>query len=351
MTIYDFFYQTFSVRMRFLKTIAFALLITLLGCQEKPAPPPQQPPKEQARAIAHAYHGSLLDKDLKLLNNVPPDEATAYYRQHGWPPIFADEKEGPPAKPVNKPKGQPEPPKGTYMHDCWEAGVPLPPPWGDKRWKSKGKLTKVFALPQYTAEVYVYESTDPLGICYALPRRDAKGVIQALGIICQGRKSSKACFWDNKKPNTNPAVPITGDDTKGMDPAKIADGSNLVENCTDCHRGDNVFIIVPDTPLEPNDPKKTSVDNPPYTPVGKRKGWENPQKDYGLKKDKDKKKMQCLRCHSIPELSDSYCRVMKEMVEENWMPPAGYDVKDFAEDIAKLKAGCNALPPPSSRWP
>ncbi len=175
-------------------------------------------------------------------------------------------------KPVPPPVKTPLPATATqYMKDCDAAGVPLPPKWGDPAWVKKGNLSKVFASKLPTTEVWVAQS--PAGVCYALPRKDAGGTIKLLGQICQNQTTGKTCFWDNKSPtdgSTGLAV------TNGMGPENMAGGDKLKENCTECHRGDNAFIIHPETALElgPNNPcdggRKPSdlPSGAKYSPIG-----------------------------------------------------------------------------------
>jgi hypothetical protein len=237
-----------------------------------------------------------------------------------------------------------------YMEQCKEAGVPLPPKWGDEGWKQqKPDLEKVFdADPNFDTpitEVWVYENE--LGFCYALPRKNKDGGIELLGIICQGKKSGKACFWDNVEPGTE--AKIRGEKTKKLDPALIGDGSNLKENCTECHRGDNVFLITPRTALD-LDPKKdgrtdrkTEVDTPPYQPLsGGRPEWINPTRE-----DTDRLAYPgtgCSFCHSIPVVTEKYCRLLRAMVHGKVMPPSGHDLdRDEQEEVKQLKEECKKL--------
>ena len=91
----------------------------------------------------------------------------------------------------------------AYIDACAAAGVPVPPPWGDKRWKSNGRLQTKFILETEVAEVFWYQSKSPVGVCIALPRwkeNDKKNVnVGALGIICQGHTTGTSCYWDNMK--------------------------------------------------------------------------------------------------------------------------------------------------------
>jgi hypothetical protein len=247
----------------------------------------------------------------------------------------------------NHPLAQPA--MSPYMKECKDAGVPLPPNWPDAAWKKREPdlpKEKVFdADPDFetpTTEVRVYETE--LGFCYALPRKDKDDAIMLLGIICQGKKSGKACFWDNVKPGTKDK--IQGKDIK-LDPAKIADGSNLQENCTNCHRGDNVFAITPRTALDLDPTKdgrgerKTDVDTPPYQPLsGGRTDakWTNPARPADDPLAYPGKG--CSFCHSIPVVTKEYCGLVNRMIRAKAMPPNGKLDADYNEDVARLKKEC-----------
>jgi|GEM_PF-5651494 len=253
-----------------------------------------------------------------------------------------------------------------YMTKCKEQQVPVPPVWGTSEWVYKGNLDTVFDADkkQYpTTEVWVYVSDQPKGICYALPRKKDANTIGLLGMICQG-ENGKACFWDNKEPGTNTLITPAN----GMDPAKEADGSNLIEKCVDCHRGDNAFLITPKTALQqdytgksvpPDDQngRPTSVAKPPYEPISTnppRPGWineaNNPNQPVAgnvkLAKDSDG----CELCHAIPKLTPGYCGLARGMVENHLMPPSGTTKDpDMAADVTAIRQMCNELQP--GIWP
>jgi len=232
-----------------------------------------------------------------------------------------------------------------YMKACKDAGVPLPPKWPDSAWKRRLPdlpKEKTFDSDLPTTEVWVAE-TD-LGVCYALPRKTVDGEIKNLGMICQGKKTGKACFWDNIAADTGNQ--ITGKDIT-LDPAKIRDGSNLAENCTECHRGDNVFLITPKTALDlsPDEEmlgkRKTDVDTPPYEPLsGGRKDqvWENPVRGKGDKLTGSGEG--CQFCHSIPPVTKKYCGLLNALTKGKLMPPSGKMDADEIKDVKRLKQEC-----------
>ena len=71
------------------------------------------------------------------------------------------------------------------------------------------------------AQVYVYKSAAPEGMCIALPRSSNPGggssnIIGLDGVICLGKTTSKVCFWDNQEPDgpgaPGPARAVSGRD-------------------------------------------------------------------------------------------------------------------------------------------
>lgn len=136
-----------------------------------------------------------------------------------------------------------------YIRECEEAGVPIPPPMFSKAWTNRNTFDTEFISEDSLAELWLYESDAPEGACLALPRyyETNTNVADLLGIICLGRRSSKACFWDN--PN-GPA----GDFPRNVevDISKFVGGADLPANgqgtCTDCHAGENPFVVHPDVP-------------------------------------------------------------------------------------------------------
>ena len=167
--------------------------------------------------------------------------------------------------------GQPD------VTECANAGIPTPPPfnyedaWHQRpatQWKKGGQLLDPFISEQYTAEVFYYDA-NPAGVCYALPRsvfpagkkpEDGPPTsIVLLGVICQAKANGKACFWDQGTAYTSGGVKPTTTLTFGDGDisTRFAGGAELVGPggdspggmCPDCHRGENVYLIHPETPL------------------------------------------------------------------------------------------------------
>jgi hypothetical protein len=258
-----------------------------------------------------------------------------------------------------------------YQQSCLDAGVPLPPPFGKpkgKPWKFEGTLPPglIFASEYPTSDVYVYQTDGPpAGVCVALPRSDAAGVIQLLGVICQATSAVQlggetapavhACFWDNLDAKGNR---ITSTDLTDLNPQLFQGGDELQENCTNCHRGDNAYIVVPDTPESKADKGHVNRNGTPYVPIGQA-NWLNPPGTLKLSGG-------CDACHSIPNLlspdpmdaknQSLYCStVLKNFILGVYppghpkagkllMPPGktGY-TKAQAADVQAIRDACAAL--------
>jgi hypothetical protein len=206
-----------------------------------------------------------------------------------------------------------------YMAYCRRQRVPIPPDWAESgtAWALQGNLSTGTNLLQPGQDAFVWTYSDPVrrGACIALPRG---GAGQA-GIICQSATTGNACFWDNKLTSDGPSAPIL--DWRGgtrLTISQLQDGSNLQENCTGCHRGNNVFLISPDDPTwtqvlsgplvtSPGSTFTTKLerssdmqgDHSRYIPVtypASRPNWVNPFQAGGC----------AGACHEIPPLEPSF---------------------------------------------
>jgi hypothetical protein len=260
-----------------------------------------------------------------------------------------------------------------YIERCRSAGVPIPPPWGDREWKFVRTLQsgRIFALdPTLTTSLYSFQDKNVAGTCAALPRMNG-GTIEALGIICQAR-SGQACFWDNKERTVqtdSQGRPWQATISRAADirPETIANGDNLVENCSSCHRGSNVFILHhEDLQALPG----SNADDP-YVPVSTQPQWVNATLDSASIP-------QCATCHDnstrLGKLDPDYCNtvMMKSIQSMKWewieatrewkwmdihdgkkppMPPDGEDPATYARDIAFIKAQCKkAIEAANGQW-
>jgi hypothetical protein len=241
-------------------------------------------------------------------------------------------------------------PAVSYIDQCRNADVPIPPDFGQPGWQEIYPLDPNYSFvadSNSIAKVWVYVSPDPAkpGMCIGLPREDrVTEEIGLFGIICQSKTTSKACFWDNIDKVTHKR--LTSEQSKVMKIAEIEDATMIGENCTNCHRGRNAFNIHPRTSLDFSKIFPTGTDAW-YEPIAGRPTWGNPgplQLEDGT---------QCGGCHKIPEVADdnntgsikSYCRILRQVVDKTMPPhemPAGWlnPRDEFARDIAFLRGKC-----------
>lgn len=273
-------------------------------------------------------------------------------------------------------------PAGNYGNQCAQADVPLPPIWRNERsdntqWQYRGNLdpNEIIVSPRLrTVEVWAY--TNSKGVCVALPRKTAPGpnTIDALGIICQSKRTGKACFWDNRKKRApQQGTRILRGDTNGLTHNEMQDGSDLVQDCTQCHRGETVFLV-PNGGPSPNAGFPLSLKARPATattpalpaidifpssryepiPTGRVSGprlartrWGNPAPFMNWEPTGSRSK--CNGCHEIPALTNRYCdSVLKGVFEKNLMPPGGgwRNGRQFRDDFNTIAQGCNSLSRP-----
>ncbi|HTS90928.1 MAG TPA: hypothetical protein VMG55_02930 [Stellaceae bacterium] len=237
----------------------------------------------------------------------------------------------------------------TYVDDCRDKAVPIPPPWGDPGWEKQETLKPeqlwILNSEDLSAEVWTYrpKKGEPGegGLCVALPRYQ-NGTLIAMGIICQG-KEGYVCFWDLgagtvDQPGGDPSQKAN---PKGVKVDDMPNGSNLLENCTDCHRGSNGFIGHAGIDTIGGESTK------PYKPLSsgrKDQVWENPKAPATLAP-------KCQTCHILPKLTREYCEaVLKSALgsptEEGKkvaMPPPDEDAAEYKGDIEQLRKACADL--------
>lgn len=146
--------------------------------------------------------------------------------------------------------------EGTYLESCRAKGVPIPPDWkpSSSEWQSHGRLATILLTPNTAdevaadhinfAQVWSYAPPQGKGACIALGRNGG-----TFRVICQSATTGYACFWGN-----DPTASGTGwtperaevliaslrDPVQGFAPGTVA--------CTECHRGNNAFLVAPDDP-------------------------------------------------------------------------------------------------------
>jgi len=146
-----------------------------------------------------------------------------------------------------------------YMAFCRRGRVPIPPDWSvsTTEWQFQGNLGTGTNLlqPGINAQVWTYNDPFRRGACIALPRGGGGQRGGLAGIICQSAATGKACFWDSRKRDNNDPMkqtPVMDWASQTLKISELKDASNLTEpgsgRCTDCHRGENVFLVAPDDP-------------------------------------------------------------------------------------------------------
>ena len=177
----------------------------------------------------------------------------------------------------------------------------------------------------------------------------------ALGVICLGESSENACFWDGAGIETNAQFRIQDVLNGGREmPANGGGG-----DCTDCHAGQNPFIVHPESSALNLAGFNTNSDW--YTPIDVHPSWKrNPPATatllnnvdtsyngaWGAKKDGES----CIQCHQLPEVSelDLYCESVLKQAARNTMPSenntAGWSWPNSSEFRKHIKALRNACP-------
>jgi len=249
-------------------------------------------------------------------------------------------------------------PDPTYLDTCRANQVPIPPDWPTGGWHKlmpNLPFRYNFLGRGPDTEVWTYEppnlaSGEPppdQGLCYALPRMTG-AYATLVGIICQSKRTLKACFWDNlPDPSTGQSGRLEGKDLV-LPISDLQNGANLAENCTDCHRGGNAFLIHPNTAL--GQPLNRNPDVR-YTPIG-QPTWSNPPAFAPVGAG------ECSSCHEIAEPTSDYCRILTRAADltmpndrfpAGWNPPSAVPAfgtpeyriyLGYRSHIAYLKTRC-----------
>ncbi|HXS16283.1 MAG TPA: hypothetical protein VN764_03790, partial [Polyangiaceae bacterium] len=268
----------------------------------------------------------------------------------------------------------------AYVQQCVDAGVPRPPTWNyedawhqrnGSKWKkattSEAEILEgVFISAALTAEVFYYDPAeygDPgAGVCIALPRSEFSGrapdegppdYIALLGVICQGQASGKACFWDNGSSWQSGGVDADQTLTFGDGPPTTAfvGGNELAAGgdvCTDCHRGENVYIIHPASVLGVVPSSMPAIWAEPIVPGT----WPMNEGPSSLFSPSDTDS--CLGCHRqggpggrFPEVNTdttSYCGTILRQAFGKTMPPGEDDpLPEDHPPYETLDDACNGI--------
>ncbi len=244
----------------------------------------------------------------------------------------------------------------AYVTECRNAGVPVPENVLGNGWQfiSDPPVTTLFMEPDLTeARLWTFEDGD--GVCMALPRASAPPPSQAtvVGVICMAWNGT-TCYFTN-------AANTEFDQTASIPIGMLVGGADLEDApegpCSDCHAGENPFII------HPNDPAFIAAretvsslfpDNWP-TPIVPEAFPGNPEPLDQLGPVTNGQFM-CDDCHRLgvagrlPLVSSSYpefCNlVLAPAIGQspgipNTMPPSGSgDLTDYADHVAWLSAAC-----------
>ncbi len=257
-----------------------------------------------------------------------------------------------------------------YVKECRAAGVPIPQAWGkfgSGEWVDHGILTDAQEFIDQTkeAQVYTYESDAPDGVCIALPRAnddDGNGVlmdpndrISPLGIICLGRTTGNACFWDA---NNGDGSRFSIDKGEVVELSRFAGGADLrpgPDVCTRCHAGENPFTIHPGTSLQPSGVsfKSSRWYNPLVVPEWPQNAGPANNVDSIVGIDN------CTGCHSegnsggrFPQLStriSGYCNTVLTQAINRTMPTTSPGSQADQVHTDALRALCNDAPVPILR--
>ncbi len=244
----------------------------------------------------------------------------------------------------------------AYRQECEQAGVPVPATILDPAtWIDHGNILSPFLSPGLTGRLWSYDSRQPDGVCLALPREE-DGNIRLLGVICMGRQTGKVCFFDNVRNVYFPYGPVAM--------SALIGGTALPGNnqgvCSDCHAGENPFVVHPQNPafvhLRTNGPLLAAATWPdPLVPAP----WpENPGPLPDLPAPPANQRS-CTGCHArtglggrFPLVStelQAYCATVLGLATNGsrTMPPSSAP-GNYSEHIAWLLDACDRPPPSGS---
>ncbi len=236
-----------------------------------------------------------------------------------------------------------------YCRECLEAGVPIPQNMFGPEWQYIGDIENEFLSPGLKAEIWMYEKDAPKGVCIALPRFPVgSDRAELFGVICLGTNTNKVCFFDNPRGEffkRNEVVPFK----------RFVGGTDLVINnqgeCSDCHAGENPYIVHPDQPAFASIINKL-----------KSTGWYDPLVDASWAQNPGPTNMlaavsserQCNSCHvagsagRFPQISaelSGYCNTVLQgaTAPGSTMPPGG-NRNLYLNHINALLAACGNPP-------
>jgi hypothetical protein len=267
-----------------------------------------------------------------------------------------------------------------YIDECALAGVPIPPAVFSADWVRLGSFdgSEVIGMSS-VPELWKWEPSagaENPGVCLALPRYSTSsgGDIEFLGMICMGTRPARppVCFWDNPHPGSwtrggtveRPAERPLSQFVSGFDlEAQVSIGGV----CTDCHAGENPYVVHRDLPAFAGARNKFGGDL--YEPLVHPNWPQNAEATHVLDRTPTSPR-QCTTCHSrsgegrrFPNIStelSGYCNVvLKSVAFDDWtmagdqavrrtMPPQPASVwgvyTEYEQDLRDLETACGQAP-------
>ena len=234
-----------------------------------------------------------------------------------------------------------------YISECLDAGVPVPNGVFTNEWESLGSYSGQISNIPGSPRLWVHYSDEPYGACVAVSFE--RSGPDHLDMICFGTQSKNACFFElDGHERSDGVVPTTS----------MVDGysSELMGQCTDCHSGENPYIVHPDksgfrsivrSRLHSGD-WHTSLVDPSWIQAGPTDVLDTVSSEA-----------RCSSCHwsgnagRFPELSQAqrgYCSMLRTIVGRGdnsglrTMPPNGatyQDINKYNNHIEALLQSCN----------
>jgi hypothetical protein len=239
-----------------------------------------------------------------------------------------------------------------YLSNCRDLDVPVPDSIFSQGWNNLGTYANPLSNIPGKPEIWVKYSEQPVGACIALTHADVDKDYYHLDMICLGKESTNACFFENDIPDGFGSVIQTQDLRGGRGPNKVTGGI-----CSDCHAGENPFIIHPDKAAFAALDRNKIMSNAWHTPFVDSEWPQNPGPINLL--DAINSKGRCTDCHvqsyagRFPEIStdlSGYCTtVLKRVVDGplRTMPPIDATfplISDYVNHVDALLALCDVAP-------
>ena len=246
-----------------------------------------------------------------------------------------------------------------YIEECVQNGVPVPDVVLNGQWKNHGVLKDDFLGAGRESELWSWESSNPDGVCVALPRWNDENLAELFGIVCLGRVTNKVCFFDNKNrhPNYDPFFADRNNPGYGIE--NFLGGFELDENeggmCSDCHGGENPFIVHPNDSAFIALKSAVSINSNAWPePIVHPDWYQNPY-PIPVSQFPAVNSGSCTQCHNgasgtrFPILSTAtpgYCgKVLGNAVApKGTMPSNGEDPALYQSHIRFLKRRCDGDP-------